>query len=247
LQAKLDDALEEIVTKLMNKYAPGLCDRHPNLPCFHHRASDLHFNLDRPRLLVWAQAIKAGSATYEKIPMLSPMFKASLALKRASRPDTDTASTVTNVPPVMQPQPPIMPMPFTPFAQYPQAFPHMYAPMAGMAPSPFMGYGPMPFAGSNPFFEAGPSSGVVSMPTTTVHRSPPSSPPTANCSIAEFCEVYNLGEQAELGLEKLGFRFGDDLSALGAEEYREAGFKPLEWRRVLKAYRKLKLDSRLTQ
>ncbi len=52
LQVKLDDALEEIVAKLASKYPPGLCDRHPDLPCFHHRASDLHFNLDRPRLLV---------------------------------------------------------------------------------------------------------------------------------------------------------------------------------------------------
>jgi hypothetical protein len=50
-----------------------------------------------------------------------------------------------------------------------------------------------------------------------------------------------------MGLEKLGFRFGDDLNALGAEEYKEAGFKPLEWKRVLKAYRRLKQDTRLTQ
>lgn len=47
-----------------------------------------------------------------------------------------------------------------------------------------------------------------------------------------------------MGLEKLGFRFGDDLNTVTAEEYAEAGFKLLEWRRVLNAYRKLKKDTR---
>ena len=73
------------------------------------------------------------------------------------------------------------------------------------------------------------------------------SSPTPSCTIVEFCDAYNLGEHAEMGLEKLGFRFGDDLNALRAEEYKEAGFKPLEWKRVLKAYRRLKQDTRLTQ
>jgi hypothetical protein len=78
------------------------------------------------------------------------------------------------------------------------------------------------------------------MPT----NDPPSSPPTADCTIAEFCETYNLGEQAGAGLENLGFRFGDDLTTVTSEEYTGAGFKPLEWRRVLKAYRRLKHDNR---
>jgi hypothetical protein len=68
LQARLDDALKEIVMKIMLKYLPGVCPLHPDLSCFHHRPSNSHFKLDRPQLLVWAQAIKLGSATYEKIP-----------------------------------------------------------------------------------------------------------------------------------------------------------------------------------
>jgi len=109
---------------------------------------------------------------------------------------------------------------------------------APMPPSPFMGYGAgMPYSG-NPFFVPGP--GMVSMPTKP---SPPSSPPTANCTVAEFCELYDLDKHTEVGLEKLGFRFGDDLSTVTAGEYAEAGFKPLEWKRVLKAYGKLKRDS----
>ena len=46
LKAKLDNTIEEIVTKLSNKYPPGLCELHLDLPCFHHPLSNLHFNLD---------------------------------------------------------------------------------------------------------------------------------------------------------------------------------------------------------
>jgi hypothetical protein len=247
LQVKLDDALEEIVAKLADKYTPGLCPLHPDLPCFHHRASDLHFNLDRPRLLVWAQAIQQGHTTYEKVPILSPMFKASLALKRASKNAINTDTLTASTPPAMQLSTPNlahtqgqMPiMPFANFPQYPQvSFPQTYAPM-----HPFMGYGVpgMPYPSGNPLFTAGPS--MFSMPTTT-SRSPPSSPPTADYSIAQFCEAYHLGEQAEVGLENLGFRFGDDLHVVTSKEYTEAGFKPLEWQRVLKAYKKVKQDNR---
>src|SRR5258707_11247150 len=104
LQIKLDDVLEEIIVKLTDKYPPGLCPLHSDLPCFHHHVSDLHFNLDRPRLLVWAQAIKLGTATYEKVPIVSPMFKSSHALKHASKTsvtsvDSPITSTLPTPPP----------------------------------------------------------------------------------------------------------------------------------------------------
>ena len=56
--------------------------------------------------------------------------------------------------------------------------------------------------------------------------------------------MYGLGWQAEVGLERLGFRFGDNLNSVTREEFTEAGFKPLDWRRVLIAYRQLKKDTR---
>ena len=102
----------------------------------------------------------------------------------------------------------------------------------------------MPYAGGNPFFDA--SAAGTSSSMASLRPSSPSSP-TPSCTIVEFCDAYNLGEHAEMGLEKLGFRFGDDLNALKAEEYKEAGFKPLEWKQVLKAYRRLKQDTHLTQ
>src|SRR6266567_7209906 len=106
--------------------------------------------------------------------------------------------------------------------------------------SPFMGYRApgMLYPVGNPFFVTGP--GMVSMP---IRSSLPSSPPTTDCMIAEFCEKYNLGEWVEIGLNKLGFHFRDDLNTVTAEEYMEAGFKPLEWRWLLKAYRWLKHDN----
>src|SRR5258708_9995835 len=104
LQAKLDDALEEIVLKLSDKYHPGLCPLHPDLPYFHHHASDLHFKLDRPQLLVWALAIRSDTTTYEKVPILSPMFNASSALKHVSKNTTNSnaaAAPMMTMPPTM--------------------------------------------------------------------------------------------------------------------------------------------------
>ena len=152
------------------------------------------------------------------------MFKASLALKHASKDATNTDSAPTSAWGQMHT------MPFTHFPQYTQAlFPHPYM---QMPLSPFTGYMP-----STPF-AAGLS--MASMPTKS---SLPSSPPTINCTVAEFCESYGLGNQAVIGLENLGFQFGDDLNMVTAEEYMTAGSKPLEWRRVLRAYRELKQDA----
>jgi hypothetical protein len=54
---KFDDELEEIIAKIIDKYPAGLCANHPDITCFHHRPSDLHFELNHPCCLVWAAAI----------------------------------------------------------------------------------------------------------------------------------------------------------------------------------------------
>ncbi|KAF8502634.1 hypothetical protein F5888DRAFT_1867499 [Russula emetica] len=222
-KVKLDDALEEIVIRLGNKYAPGMCSLHPDLPCFHHRASDLHFNLDRPRLLVWAQAIKSGSATYEKVPILSPMFKAQLALKRASQITTNSNTTVATG---MTPPLPTYPYPY-----------HSTRSDAAICKLSTL-------SSDDVSFNISADASDASVHGLRGWHSPPSSPPTANCTVAHFCETYDLGEDTEVGLQKLGFHFGDDLTTLTPEEYTNTGFKPLEWRRVLKAYKRLKRDNR---
>ena len=102
-------------------------------------------------------------ATYEKVPILSPMFKASLAtqirIKKMPKATDSDITAATNTPPVTQlstfAQGQMPTMPFANFPQYPQVpFPQMYPQMPGPLP-PFMGYAPsMPYPG-NPFVAAG--------------------------------------------------------------------------------------------
>jgi len=170
------------------------------------------------------------------------MFKSSHALKRASKTsvtsvDSPTTSTLPTMPPAgpSTPLPTQMQMPAMPF---PLFFPYPQMPM-------FMGYGGlgMPYSG-NPFTTGTSTEAMLMRPPHHQSCSPPSSPPTANCSITNFCKSYNLGPQAESGLHNLGFEFGDDLHTVTEDQYTKVGFKPLEWRRVLKAYRQLKVDNR---
>lgn len=56
-KGKIDDDLEELALKLEEKYPPGRCSVHPDISCFHARAADLHFELNRPQRLGWAMAI----------------------------------------------------------------------------------------------------------------------------------------------------------------------------------------------
>src|SRR5258708_19655413 len=127
---KLDNTLKEIIAKLMDKYSPGLCSLHSDLPYFHPHVSNLHFNLDCPGLLVWAQAIKSETAIYEKVPIISPVFKLSHALKHASKTsvtsmDLPTVSMLLTTPPTgpsipLPTQMQMPPMLFPSFFLYPQ-------------------------------------------------------------------------------------------------------------------------------
>ena len=113
----------------------------------------------------------------------------------------------------------------------------------------FMGYGTpsMPYPFGNPFFGSSADPNMfgtgLSMAFTWT-KSPPSSLPTnVQCTITEFCKKYDLGKWVKIGLDKLGFRFGDELNLVKLQKYTKAGFRLLEWRQVLAAYRKLKHDS----
>jgi len=69
-----------------------------------------------------------------------------------------------------------------------------------------------------------------------------SSPPLPECGVQEFCDMYDLGPEISAGLEKLGFCIGDDLAAVSANEWEQAGIKVLGRVRTLKAYKKFKSD-----
>ena len=57
-QACLDDELEDLISKIQKKYKAGTCKQHPDLECFHHHATDLHFDLrETARVASWANHI----------------------------------------------------------------------------------------------------------------------------------------------------------------------------------------------
>ncbi|KAJ3712068.1 hypothetical protein C8R42DRAFT_754357 [Lentinula raphanica] len=78
---KFDDRVETQAEKLLEHYGPGKCDIHPTLPCFFYRPTDLHFELTRPRRLVWAQAILNGTVDETQIPLSSKLFSKDQAIK----------------------------------------------------------------------------------------------------------------------------------------------------------------------
>ena len=172
------------------------------------------------------------------------MFRESLALKHILKVAMDTAAAPsTPIPSTLKPPADVSPsqgqMPVMPFAN-PFPFPQFG-----------MGYGGFSMLYAfPPFFTAGASMEAITV-STPLHQPlgfhlpplPPSSPPRANLTITEFCEMYGLGWQAEVGLERLGFHFRDNLNSVTWKEFAEAGFKPLEWWQVLIVYRQLKKDT----
>ncbi|KIL63078.1 hypothetical protein M378DRAFT_179451 [Amanita muscaria Koide BX008] len=239
-KARLGDELENLAQEIADKYPPGICKLHPDKACFHHRNADLHFDLDRARRLVWAQAILKGNATLTKIPLgVSNLFKANQAMKvlksQASatptgpEPEPATPNRVQANPyatfPGFYPFPSPVPPPFG----YPPGFNPFSVPQMGWAQS--ANIGPFPHTPTT-----GPSRSRYS--DSDDLRS--SSPPIPDCGIHEFCVVHGFGEDIEAGLDRLGFQMGDNLDGVSREDWTAAGFKPLVWSRVMKAYAKYK-------
>ena len=81
-------------------------------------------------------------------------------------------------------------------------------------------------------------------PPPSPRRSPrkerSSSPADIPGGMPAFYQACGVTEDEEQALEKLGFRMGDDLDQVTESEYKEAGFKPLDWRRFLKVYKRYK-------
>ena len=174
------------------------------------------------------------------------MFKASAATKRPSKKAADDddgsgvgPSTKAEVEGA-QPQPQVAPtLPFAnPFAQMPfmgyppvLGYPMLNTPFA----NPYMPWPPFP----NP---AMPATNRDKTPPRRISDDIPSSPIAPSCTVVEFCKLYSLGDDVETGLEQLGFEMGDDLKVITETQYTQAGFKPLAWQRVLRAYKKYKRD-----
>ncbi|EGN93663.1 hypothetical protein SERLA73DRAFT_78530 [Serpula lacrymans var. lacrymans S7.3] len=220
-KSKLDDEIEEIVTLLQNKYRPGLCNKHHTLWCFHHCSSNLHFYMNQPRCIVWAQAIKQGDATLEKLPVGANFFKAEHAIKDcqpAHVKPTATRPTPASVEATSTPANPPISNTFSyppnfhynsPFSPYPINFG-----MLGMGLPMGIGFNGIGL----PWNTTMPSTGPT-LPTSPSkahlednHRL--SLPPVKSCSVSVFCELYGLSKSIQNGLERLGFKVGDDLDSI---------------------------------
>ena len=85
-----------------------------------------------------------------------------------------------------------------------------------------------------------PVTGAGMLVTASPRKERSSSPVYIPGDVHAFCEAYGIKEEEEQALESLGFVIGDDLNQVTEREYKEAGFKPLAWKRVLKAYKQYK-------
>ncbi|CDO72861.1 hypothetical protein BN946_scf185002.g46 [Trametes cinnabarina] len=165
----IDALLAPIVEKLKTTNVVGQCPHHPGIRCFYQRESDLHFELDSNRLLVWASSIDKGDEGVDlnHVPVHSHFFQASQALKVAPanahmqqqghhilegpgfashQPQVQPVGPPVSLP---GPMPMYSPMPY--FMQGPGVFPAAspygmmpyYPPvMPGMPPAPYYPVGP---------------------------------------------------------------------------------------------------------
>jgi len=94
------------------------------------------------------------------------------------------------------------------------------------------------------FYGPGPSSHVKNdlRGRREPRSSPPrSSPPPVGGSVEAFCEQYNFKDSVCSGLKELGFKIGDDLSAVTESQWEHVGIPPLTVIRIIKLYRKYKV------
>ncbi|KAJ7742112.1 hypothetical protein DFH07DRAFT_777789 [Mycena maculata] len=102
VKVSFDEGLEEEMDKISNMYTPGTCSLHPNIECFHHRVTNMHFALDRAKKIVWAAAMKKGTATIISPPLSSNHFKAKAVIKKTAVPN-GAVPAAANPPPPLTP------------------------------------------------------------------------------------------------------------------------------------------------
>ncbi|KAJ7124081.1 hypothetical protein C8R43DRAFT_1031254 [Mycena crocata] len=249
-----DDGLQELMDQISDKYPAGTCSVHPEIECFHHRPTNLHYELTRTKKIVWAAAIRNNAATLTTIPSGSQHFNIKSALK-SKKP---TPNIPIRAPEAGIPQTPAPPQPFTP------QFPY-YASPFGYPSTPHMGYPPA-FPGYPPphdFYQrGGPMSQMSpwehtprrrrerswdgsSPPRKRHNPDPPSSPGVSGGSVDDFCTQYpDLPAETRGFLLDMGFLIGDDISIVTEAHWTAAGLTLFGWNRVLKAYARYKRSLR---
>ncbi|KAF8172538.1 hypothetical protein K438DRAFT_2023721 [Mycena galopus ATCC 62051] len=229
----LDENIEEQIEQISQAYPPGTCTEHPNIECFHSRVNGLHFELTRPRKIVWASAICKGTCKITGPPLASNFFKSGSAIKTKAAPapapavsseaQPQTASAPPSAPPLGPSGTPAFPLPMTPYhSPYPYPAPYL-PPMAypGMLPSP--GFGPYHAQMPSRFGR------VVSSPGT----------------LDDFLDKYpSLPDVTGAFLRRLDFKISDDLSVVPEAEWRAEGLTVITWNRIVSKYEKYKCSLR---
>lgn len=241
-----DDKVASTVGEIMRLYTVGLCARHPDMRCFHHKPSDLHFELTRPRINVWAaayvSAIILGSQlplcyfqqrgdvkALTEMPIGSALFKKEHALKRkqpkivehnASIPDAATPVSALNPPPISFPQQPQYGMPpyMMPYSGY--AFP----------PVPYAHYPYPPPA--VPYQHTG---GQKRSYDTRSSSPVPFESETDLDELNRYYAIAKFDPTTQQRLNALGFHPGDCLEDISEGRAEQVGFLPLVWHRLVKA------------
>ncbi|KAJ7710716.1 hypothetical protein B0H17DRAFT_1190411 [Mycena rosella] len=247
--------LRRKMDKISEKYPPGTCAEHPDIECFHSRVNNLHFELDRTKKIIWAAAIKNGTATLMTVPSGSQHFnvKSSLTIRKAvtSGAPEPSVSQHTLGAPVhpFAPQYPFYPSPY----DYPPAPPMGHPPPFSPYPPPqdFYHHSRMPSWQETPSRSRRQRSFDGSSPPQISKRKrpdpdPPSSPGVEGGSVDEFCTTYSdvLPLETRGFLLDLGFQIGEDLSLITEPRWQAAGFVLFSWNRVVKAYGKYKRSLR---
>ncbi|KAF8142390.1 hypothetical protein K438DRAFT_2030097 [Mycena galopus ATCC 62051] len=259
----LDENIEEQIEQISQAYPPGTCTEHPNIECFHSRVNGLHFELTRPRKIVWASAICKGTCKITGPPLASNFFKSGSAIKTKTAPapapaasseaQPQTASAPPSAPPLGPSGTLAFPLPMTPYhGPYPYPAPYLL-PMAypGMLPSP--GFGPyhaqMPSWFGTPRARRQRSWDGSSPPRTSSSKrrreDPPSSPTVSSGTLDDFLDKYpGLPDVTGAFLRRLDFEIGDDLSVVPEAEWRAEGLTVITWNRIVSKYEKYKRSLR---
>ncbi|OCB88962.1 hypothetical protein A7U60_g3917 [Sanghuangporus baumii] len=243
--------IEEQIIARLNKMP---CQQYPKRRCIVNPATDDHFDVNEPRLTIWALKIASGEATVEMPPFGHAMWTKANAIRKADTPPPLASSS---------PSPataPAQAVSTTATAAAAAATATTTGSACQTFPMPSFGFHPMmsmianptmfnPYAFPPPSFQfpvpLASTSAAAATATATATANPKydirsSSPviPDDIISIEEFCNRYHLDSSIAKRLEELQFVPGDRLSQLPQEEWEAVGFKQLSWNRVVSANKK---------
>ncbi|KIJ19531.1 hypothetical protein PAXINDRAFT_153425 [Paxillus involutus ATCC 200175] len=103
----LDKQLEPIVKQLEMKYTIGTCTLHPDIQCFRHGPTDMHFNLKPHVLKAWANHILQDRTNTDCLPFGYKFFQPTDTIKSPSKSTPNvTIGQMPMMPPGTVPQPP---------------------------------------------------------------------------------------------------------------------------------------------